>query len=284
MKRIVSIQDISCFGKCSLTVALPLLSAMGVETAIVPTAVLSTHTLLPGFHCHPLDSELPAILEHWKKLELNFDAIYTGYLASSGQIEFVKSFFSSFQGSSPLRFVDPAMADNGKLYTGFSKEFPAEMTSLCGIADIIVPNLTEAALMTGMDYREDYDESYIKEMLFALSALGTKHAVVLTGVSTEKGMTGVYGMYVKDKRFFSFSHEKIGRSYHGTGDIFSSVALGGIQNGLSLEKALELAALYTGDCIQETYLYDREKSYGVNFETVIPKLLKRLDSLKKIPC
>lgn len=280
MKRIVSIQDISCFGKCSLTVALPLLSSMGVETVILPTAVLSTHTMFSGFTVHSLDSELPKILKHWKELNLQFEAIYTGYLASREQIQFVKDFFHAFSDSHPLRFVDPAMADNGKLYVGFPEDFPKAMAELCAEADIIVPNLTEAALMTGMDYCTEYQEDYIQELLRRLASLGTKKAVVLTGVSVERGMSGVYGYDVERQEFFSFSHERLSRSYHGTGDIFASVTVGGLENGLSLPEALRLAADYTKDCIEETMKHEPEKGYGINFELVIPKLVQKLSEIR----
>ena len=158
MKRVVSIQDISCLGKCSLTVALPIISAMGVETCVVPTAVLSTHTGgFSGFTFHDLTQEVAPIADHWAKEGISFDAIYTGYLGSFEQIHLVSQFFDRFGGQDTLIYVDPAMADNGVLYTGFTPEFAKEMGKLCGKADVIVPNLTEASFMLGVDYvGEDY--------------------------------------------------------------------------------------------------------------------------------
>ena len=191
MKRVVSIQDISCLGKCSLTVALPIISAMGVETCVVPTAVLSTHTGgFKGFTFHDLTQEVTPISDHWKKEGITFDAIYTGYLGSFEQIELVGKFFDDFGGENTLVYVDPAMADHGVLYPGFTPEFAKEMGKLCGKADVIVPNITEASFMLGVDYvGDDYDEAYIKKMLKDLTGLGCKTAV-LTGISFEEGKIG----------------------------------------------------------------------------------------------
>jgi len=183
MKRIVTIQDISCFGKCSITVALPIISSMGIECAIIPTSVLSTHTGgFEGFTVRDLSEDILKIANHWKKYNIEFDTIYTGYLGSREQIDSVIAFAKDFKKENTLLFVDPAMADKGKLYTGFDKDFPAYMAKLCSIADIIVPNITEASFMLGVPYTESYDEEYIKDMLKKLCAMGCKKAV-LTGIS-----------------------------------------------------------------------------------------------------
>ena len=145
MKRIVTIQDISCVGKCSLTVALPIISAMGIETAVIPTAVLSTHTAFKNFTYRDLTGDLPKIAKHWKQEKFNFDGIYTGYLGSIEQIDILKEFFKQFKTPNNFIFIDPVMADNGKLYAGFDEKFVREMKELCKMADIIVPNLTEAS-------------------------------------------------------------------------------------------------------------------------------------------
>ena len=191
MKRIVTIQDISCFGKCSITVALPLISAMGIECAIIPTSVLSTHTGgFEGFTFRDLSDDISKIKEHWKKYNLEFDTIYTGYLGSKEQIDSVIDFIDDFKKKSTLVFVAPAMADKGKLYTGFNSEFPSHMARLCSKADIIVPNITEASFMLDIPYTESYDEEYIKDVLKKLCGLGCKKAV-LTGISFEKSTQGV---------------------------------------------------------------------------------------------
>ena len=192
MKKILTIQDISCIGKCSLTVALPIISSMGIETAILPTAVLSTHTQFKGFTFHDLTGEIKPICEHWKSQKIEFDAIYTGYLGSFEQINLVSGIFDDF-GKNILKFVDPAMGDNGVLYTGFDRAFAHEMAKLCAKADIIVPNLTEACFMLDIPYiDEGYSEDYVKDVLIKLTGLGCKKAV-LTGISLTPGKLGIYG-------------------------------------------------------------------------------------------
>ena len=241
MKRIVSLQDISCLGKCSLTVALPVLSAMGVECAIVPTAVLSTHTMFQGFTCRDLTEEIGPIAAHWQKEHIAFDAIYTGYLASAEQAADICAFFDAFK-----------TADN-----------------------LIVPNLTEASLLTGLPYRTEQDEPYIKEMLLALSELGPRYTA-LTGVSFEKGRLGVMYYDKETGAFGSYFNEHLPASFHGTGDVFASTCVGGLMNGLSVGDALALAADYTVECIRLTLEDPDANWYGVNFEKAIPYLVGRL--------
>ena len=275
MKKIVTIQDISCVGKCSLTVALPIISAMGVETAVIPTAVLSTHTMFKNFTCRDLTDEIQPIANHWKNENIKFDAIYTGYLGSFEQIDIVAEFFDKFKTEDNTIFIDPVMADNGKLYPAFDEAFAQQMAKLCGKADIIVPNITEASFMTGMEYKEQYDVSYIKEMLEKLLALGTKKAV-LTGVSLEEGKTGVMGIDGKTGEIFNYTHNRIPVSYHGTGDIFASTAVGALMNGFSLEESFKIAADYTYETIKCTVDNNESAWYGVDFEATIPGLLKMI--------
>jgi len=276
MKRIVTIQDISCFGKCSLTVALPIISAMGVEAAILPTAVLSTHTGgFKNFTFRDLSEDITKIFNHWDSENIEFDAIYTGYLGSFEQIDLMKAFIDKKRGKS-LAFVDPAMADNGKLYTGFTPEFAHHMLTLCQKADIIVPNITEASFMLDVPYIEDgYDKAYVEDILKKFAAMGIK-TPVLTGVSLEPTKLGA-AMYDSEKdEFFYYFNEKIDAKFHGTGDIFSSVFVGGIVRGMDIREALKLAADYVVECIKVT-MPDRDKHwYGVEFEKTIPYLTKRL--------
>lgn len=279
MKRIVSIQDISCLGKCSLTVALPIISAMGVECSIVPTAVLSTHTMFQNFTCKDLTDQIAPIARHWQAEKIRFDAIYTGYLASAEQIGDVCDFFDAFKTEDNLIVVDPVMADNGKLYPAFGPEFPAEMAKVCAKADLIVPNLTEASLLTGLPYRTEYDESYIREMLQALAKLGPRY-VALTGVSFEKGRLGVMYYDQKEDTYGSYFAEHLPASFHGTGDVFASTCVGALMRGLPLGEALALAADYTVECIRLTLASPEAKWYGVEFESAIPYLVKRLDEGK----
>ncbi len=279
MKRIVSIQDISCLGKCSLTVALPIISAMGVECSIVPTAVLSTHTMFQNFTCKDLTDQIGPIARHWQAEKIRFDAIYTGYLASAEQIGDVCDFFDAFKTEDNLIVVDPVMADNGKLYPAFGPEFPAEMAKVCAKADLIVPNLTEASLLTGLPYRTEYDESYIREMLQSLAKLGPRY-VALTGVSFEKGRLGVMYYDQKEDTYGSYFAEHLPASFHGTGDVFASTCVGALMRGLPLGEALALAADYTVECIRLTLASPEAKWYGVEFESAIPYLVKRLEEGK----
>ena len=275
VKRIVTIQDISCVGKCSLTVALPIISAMGVEAAILPTAVLSTHTMFSNFTFKDLADQIEPIAAHWKKENFKFDAVYTGYLGSFEQIDLMKNFFDQFNTEDNLLFVDPAMADNGKLYPAFDEAFAKHMATLCAKADIIVPNITEACFMTGMEYKTEYDESYVKELLLKLSDLGAKVSI-LTGVSFAEGKTGVMG-YDKEKNEFSYyEHDKLPVSYHGTGDIFSSTCVGAMMNGMDWTEAVKVAADYTAECIRLTLEDPAKPWYGVNFEQAIPYLVEKI--------
>lgn len=275
MKRILTIQDISCVGKCSLTVALPIISALGVEAAILPTAVLSTHTMFKDFTFKDLTDEIAPIAKHWKKEHIDFDSIYTGYLGSIEQIDVIANLFDQFKTKSNLIIVDPVMADNGKLYPAFDEAFAAKMATLCAKADIIVPNITEASFMTGTEYRESYDENYIKEMLRKLAGLGANISI-LTGVSFSEGTLGVMGYDKEKEEYFYYKHEKIDVNFHGTGDIFASTLVGAIANGLTWKEAIPIAADYTAKCIRLTLDDKNGRWYGVNFEEGIPYLLKRM--------
>lgn len=275
MKRILTIQDISCVGKCSLTVALPIISAMGVETSILPTAVLSTHTMFQNFTCKDLTDQITPITNHWKNEKIEFAALYTGYLGSFEQIDLMKKLFDDFKTEDNIAFVDPAMADNGKLYPAFDEAFAKHMATLCGKADIIVPNITEACFMTGTEYKETYDEAYVKDLLQKLTALGAKISV-LTGVGFQEGKTGVMGYDREKEEYYYYAHDKLPVSYHGTGDIFSSTCIGAMANGMDWKDAMQVAADYTAECIRVTLEDPSEPWYGVNFEQAIPYLLKRM--------
>lgn len=276
MKRVVTIQDISCFGKCSITVALPLISAMGIECAIIPTSVLSTHTGgFEGFTVRDISDDIPKIKEHWKKYGIGFDTIYTGYLGSKEQIDNVLDFIKDFKNDNTLLFVDPAMADKGKLYTGFNSEFPKHMARLCSKADIIVPNITEASFMLDIPYTESYDEDYIKNILKELCNLGCKKAV-LTGVSYQKDTQGAVFYDSEADTYYSYFTEHVPMHFHGTGDTFASVFAGSLTRGLSYEEALQLAVDFTVKCIKDTIPYAKEHNYGTMFEKAIPYLIEKL--------
>ena len=277
MKRIVTIQDISCVGKCSLTVALPIISAMRIETAVIPTAVLSTHTAFKNFTYRDLTGDLPKIAKHWKQEKFNFDGIYTGYLGSIEQIDILKEFFKQFKTPDNFIFIDPVMADNGKLYAGFDANFVKEMKKLCKMADIIVPNLTEASYMLEKEYKENYSEQEIKDILIELSNLGPKY-VVLTGVSFKDNKLGVMSYNKETNEFFTYFKEKIPAKYHGTGDIFASTLVGAITNNNTLEEGLKIAVDYVWETINDTYKTNKKDAYGVNFETKISYLINRISN------
>ncbi len=277
MKRILTVQDISCVGKCSLTVALPIISAAGVEAAVLPTAVLSNHTAFKGFTFRDLTDDIDGISNQWKVENITFDAIYTGYLGSQRQIELVEKLFADYHQEDSFYLVDPAMADNGSLYPGFTEEFAKTMAGLCGKADLVVPNITEASIMLDMEYIPNgYDRSYIEEMLKGLCALGCKEAA-LTGISFEEGKLGTMAYNSETGEFFEYYNERKNVAFHGTGDVFASALLGAKMNGLSTGDALKVAVDYTLACIEETMKDEKANWYGVNFEAAIPTYLKLLN-------
>lgn len=274
MKRIITVQDISCVGRCSLTVALPIISAAGVETAVLPTAVLSTHTMFPKYTFHDLTDEITPITDTLRELSIDFDAIYTGYLGSFEQLGLVRRFISEFRREDTLVLVDPAMADNGRLYPGFTPAFAAAMAELCGEADLVIPNLTEASLMLGIPYREEYDEAHIRYILEALCQRGARQAA-LTGISLSGGI-GYYAYDSRQQRFYHYENEKLPVQYHGTGDIFASATLGALMRGRELGEALTVATDFTLASMRATMADPERRFYGVNFEQALPGLIAAL--------
>ncbi|MBQ1488703.1 MAG: pyridoxamine kinase [Lachnospiraceae bacterium] len=272
-KRILTIQDISCVGQCSLTVALPILSACGLETVILPSAILSTHTAgFTGFTFRDLTDDLDGIAEHWAKEGIFFDGLYTGYLGSARQIDQVLSIASSrLKEGSPL-IVDPAMADNGKLYPGFDEKFVEAMKRLTVKADILLPNITEACFLTGTEYRENYDEAYVKELVEKLAA-NDRQIVVLTGVGYKEDKTGVVVYENGEMKYYE--HDRIAKGCHGTGDVYASAFVGAFVNGKTPYEAAVIAADYTVECIRGTQ-DDPDHWYGVKFEPQLKKLIDRL--------
>ncbi len=270
-KRVLTVQDISCVGQCSLTVALPILSACGLETAILPSAVLSTHTAgFHGFTFRDLTDDMPAITEHWKKENIGFDALYTGYLGSSRQVEICLDIAENLLRKGARFIVDPAMADNGKLYPGFDMAFVESMKKLVSKADIVVPNITEACFLTGLEYKTEYDKKYIKSLVTALKKLGAK-SVVLTGVSYKPETTGV----VTDDEYYE--HVKLPGGCHGTGDVYASAFVGALVQGKSTFDAAKIAADYTVMCMRNTE-GDESHWYGVKFEPVLGKLIEMIEN------
>ncbi len=272
--KILTIQDISCVGQCSLTVALPIISACGVETCILPSAVLSTHTCgFSGYTFRDLTEDIPQIQAHWQKENIQFDAIYTGYLGSTQQVDYVRSIIQNQRKPGAPAIIDPAMADNGKLYPAFDSAFVDAMKGLCGEADYVVPNITEACFLTDTEYKEAYDRAYIDTLLEKLVALGCKN-VILTGVSYEEGKTGV--VVYENGAYSYFQHEKLPNSCHGTGDIYASAFVGAMVKGKPAFEAAQIAAEYTMECIKTTALLDNHW-YGAAFEPALPYLINKLN-------
>lgn len=271
-RRILTVQDLSCLGQCSLTVALPILSACGHETCVLPTALLSTHT--GGFGAvfkRELTEDMPQICAHWLENSIAFDAVYSGYLGSVRQIRQVCDIFEKLTVQGGARIVDPAMADHGKLYTGFDDDFVEAMKRLCTEASVILPNITEACLLTGTPYRENVDEAFVTELLKKLERLCP--CVVLTGAAYEPGMTGV--AVLREGRIWHYAHRRVERNYHGTGDIFASAFVGAWQQEKTMEEAVRIAAAFTLRSIEETQNAPVH-GYGVKFETVLPELIAQI--------
>ena len=271
----LAIHDISCVGKCSLTVALPILSAAGIETSVLPTSVLSTHTGgFTGWTFHDLTGEVEPITRHWASLGLRFDGIYTGYLGSKEQIALIMKIFDDF-GQDALKVVDPVMGDNGALYGGFSADFPQEMKRLCAKADVIVPNFTEASLMLEEPYQEGpYTKSYVEDILHKL-ALICPGQVVLTGVRFDDKQLGAAVLDVPSGRVEYAQAPLIPGYYHGTGDVFASALTSAMLRGKGLGESAQIAADFTVAAIRGTDT-GRDQKYGVNFEGALPMLMRAL--------
>lgn len=267
MKKILTIQDISCVGQCSLTVALPIISAFGIETSVIPTAVLSTHTAFQGFTFHDLTEELPKIEKHLEKEMIRFDGFYTGYIGSIQQIEYIKSIMNHLAKSEAIKVVDPCMADHGKLYTGFSNDFPKYMLELCKEADVIVPNLTELCFLLDVPYREykkEELEGLVKQMSEKIQA-----SVVLTGVGFDEDQLGAL-TYDRDRDEITyFFTKRIPMFFHGTGDCFASAFFGAVMKGYPLAKAAEIACQFTYLAVLNTQDDAKDHWYGVHFEAAL---------------
>lgn len=274
-KRILAVHDISCVGKCSLTVALPIISAAGIETSVLPTAVLSTHTGgFTGFTFRDLTDDINPIVNHWKTLNLKVDGIYTGYLGSFKQLELVSNLFDEYKSDNTLIFVDPVMADNGVLYSSFDPSFPQGMKELCKKANVLIPNITEACLMLDIEYKEaPYNEEYILNILNKLAELGPKQ-IVLTGVSFEEGFVGT-ASYDNGEVSYYFA-KQIPGYYHGTGDVFGSALVSAVTNGKSLSEASQIAVDFVVESINVTYNEKTDIKYGVNFESCLGKFINKV--------
>ena len=276
-KRVLAIHDISCLGRCSLTAAIPIISVSGAEVVPLPTAVLSTHTGgFTDFTFRDLTADMRPIAEHWKKLGIRFDVIYTGYLGSLEQVAIVKEIIRDFSGPDTVVAVDPVMADAGKYYSMITPDFAVGMRELCGMADIIMPNLTEAAFLLGEEYKEHYTKEETESILRGLAKLGPKQ-IVLSGVSSEDTSLIGAAAYNASQDTFSYTlAKKVEGFYHGTGDTFASALIAALIQGMEIEKAARVAVEYTVACIRRTHAEGTDTRYGVDIENEFPTLMRLL--------
>ncbi|MDR1412429.1 MAG: pyridoxamine kinase [Actinomycetes bacterium] len=290
-RRVLAIHDISGFGRCSLTVALPVLSAAGIECSVLPTAVLSTHTGgFEHFTFRDLTEDLMPMALHWASLGLRFDAIYTGYLGSFEQIKLVREVIALLRTDDTLVVVDPVMGDAGQLYAGFSQDFPAQMRTLCADADLIVPNITEAELLltagsegrTPPEISTDFDTVVPCQSLpRALAAQLGVPAVVLTGVSLAPGDLGALSWEAGEQTESYFAASEVSGMYHGSGDVFSSALVAALVEGLALVAALRVAVHFTVAAIRRSHAAGTDTRYGVNFEAGLSDLRKLIEREQK---
>ncbi len=278
-KRVAAIHDVSGFGKCALTVALPVISAAGIETSVIPTAVLSTHTGgLTGYTCLDLTDEMPKIAHHWESLGLTFDAIYSGYLGSERQVDIVCDFIDTFCKNGCFSIVDPAMADNGKMYALLDMDFAKAMKRLCRKADIIVPNMTEAAFLLDSEYHHGpYTEEYIESVMHRLAEMGPKK-IVLTGVSFDNETIGAACLDATEDKPKYYFRKRVDGMFHGTGDVFASALTAALLKDKDLYSSTKIAVDFTVDSILRTAMGGTDHRYGVDFERGLGELIKTLEN------
>lgn len=278
-KRVAAIHDISGFGRCSLTVALPIISAAGIECTVMPTAILSTHTGgFTGYTFRDLTDDLTPMAQHWRNLGLTFDGIHTGYLGSGRQIQIVQDFFADFRRPGTVALVDPAMADNGVMYPAFDREFARQMAGLCAQADVIVPNMTEAAFMLDREYVEGpYTEAYVSQLLHALADMG-RGSVVLTGIALDDKLLGAACLERESGKISYAFSQRVEGYYHGTGDVYASVLIAALLRDQPLSRAIQIAVDFTQAAIVRTRLAGTDVRFGVNFEAGLGRLAETLSS------
>jgi pyridoxine kinase len=273
----MAIHDISCVGRCSLTVALPIICAAGHDCGVLPTAVLSTHTGgFENFTYRDLTADISPISAHWQSLGMGFDAMYSGFLGSFEQIDLVAQLFKTYKTKGNIVLVDPVMADEGKLYAIYSPEMAKGMAKLCAFADIIIPNITEACFMVDETYKHGpYDKPYIENLLKKLAALGPKQ-VVLTGVWFNEDKLGAAVYDAAENTTEYVFADRIEGYVHGTGDVFGSALLSALLNNFTLAEAVQIACDFVCKSIRITIELDQERRYGVAFERALPGFIERL--------
>ena len=277
-KRVLAVHDISGVGRCSLTVALPIISAAGVECSVLPTAVLSTHTGgFTGYTCRDLTEDFLPMARHWEKLGEKFDAIYMGYLGSFAQMDMMREVFSILADEDTLIAVDPVMGDNGKLYAAFDMTFPPAMRELCTHADLIKPNMTEAALLLGEEYQPGpYTKDYVEGLLARLAEATKVRQIVLTGVYFNEKTLGAATFDAETGEIAYICGENVPGLYHGTGDVFGSALVGALVRGMTLSDSVRAAVDFTVAAIRTTAKAGTDIRYGVNFEANLPVYMRAL--------
>lgn len=272
--RVAAIHDMSGFGRCSLTVAIPILSAMGLQCCPLPTAFLSTHTGgFEGFTFLDMTDEMPKVARHWKSLDLEFQAIYSGFLGSERQIGMVADFIRDFRSPETIVVIDPVMGDHGKVYQTYTPAMCAGTARLARQADVITPNLTEAALLLDMPYEAlPSGEAGCREIVERLSLEGQR-SVVLTGASCEPDLTGAMCFDAGTGRTEAVQTRRVPQEFHGTGDVFTSVLTGALVRGASLPEAARQAVDFVRACAERTALEALPMREGVDFEPLLGLLI-----------
>ena len=279
-RQIIAVQDLSCMGRCSAAVSLPIISAAGVKVNVIPTAILSTQTDgFSGYTFRDLTEDMLPIAEHWDTLGLSYDAVYTSFLGSLEQMDIVRRIIDKLASENTLRFVDPVLGDGGELYSCYNEQFVKNMKSLCSIADVITPNVTEAALLTGREYREGIlEKEYIVDLLDGLSMLGVKRFIVITGACFSEGRTGVAVYNCKTQNVSFFTTPAVVGRFPGAGDVYASSLLAAILNNIGMDKSAEIALKFTSRCISTSVRAGTEPRYGLDFEK---NLWLLIDEIKK---
>ena len=280
LKRLAAIHDISGVGKCSLTIALPVVSATGVECSCMPTAVLSTHTaVFKGYTVRDLSDDMLPMAQHWKKEGIRFDGIYTGYMVSPAQGKIIEEIFDLISDEDTIKIVDPVMGDFGKFYNGMGEDMADAFRSLCAKADVITPNITEASILSGLPYIEtNHSDEYIASLMDYLKTLGAKK-IILTGVTPDEKHIGNAAWDSETDETVINLNERIPHAFHGTGDLFSSCLAAMLVRGASIQDAISFASDLVIDGIKESLALGIEPHFGAYFEAVLPEYTQKVKKL-----
>ena len=276
-KRLATIQDLSCIGRCSLGVAMSVVPTMGIETVVLPTAILSAHTAFDGFTFLDFTPEAEKIMGHWQALQLQFDTIYIGYLGSIQLIDLTARFLERFRAPNTKVILDPAFGDHGRLYTGFDAQYVQAMGKLCAEADIILPNVTEACFLLGLPYAENEATTRLLQVEAAKLLSGRLKNILITSCAFPKNRMG---LFCAGEGVFEYSHERLALSCHGSGDLFASVLSGLLTLDLPLERAARMAADFTCLCLRNSMECPDHRWYGVDYEAKLADLALMVRNLR----